>query len=238
MGDAEMNLLSKLFHYLRHLDETQRYGRDLIYEWSQQPNVRRVLDIGCGNGEDLRNIGKAIPHAELHGIDMEIDIESQSLPYPDAHFDLVIINQVLEHCKEVYWIMGEISRVLKQGGTLIVGVPNLATWHDRLLLLIGKQPVEIKLPGPHVRGFTMGALKRFVELDGYFKVIDTAGRGFRPFPREIALALSVIFPDMATSLFLLCQRTAKSGNFIEILDSRGYETNYYKGEGLCLAKTA
>ena len=54
----------------------------------------------------------------------------------------MIANQILEHTKEVFWIWHEIARVLAPQGQLILGVPNLASAHNRLLLLLGRQPTR------------------------------------------------------------------------------------------------
>ena len=43
--------------------------------------------------------------------------------------------------------MHEFSRVLKVGGQIIVGLPNLAALHRRILLLLGKQPTCIRANG-------------------------------------------------------------------------------------------
>ena len=227
------------------------YGRHIIEKWavdrlSRAPGKPAVLDIGCGKGDDLARIREKIgPECQLFGVEgfdeyrqiclqkgittVKLDIERETFPYPDEFFDVVIINQVLEHVKDVFYVVSEISRIVKKKGVVIIGVPNLATWHDRLILMLGRQPSGIKLPGPHVRGITMPALQEFMELDAYFTTVDNKGSGFYPFPAKIAMALARIFPNFATAIFGLFERTDKSGAFIEVLHSRFYETNYYTG---------
>jgi methionine biosynthesis protein MetW len=224
-----------------------RYGRGLVatsaYDHIDGKVNSRVLDIGCGCGDDLQEIKQTVgrmiavfgvesyaPYrtaCEHKGITVsDVDIERARLPYLDNYFDVVIINQVLEHCKDIFWVMSEIHRVLAPGGMVIVGVPNMATWHDRLMLLLGQQPREAKVMGPHVRGFTRPALKEFVSCDGYFDVRKISGVGFRPFPVIIQKLLAWIAPGMATSIFLTATKTEKPGSFIDILKTRYYETNY------------
>jgi hypothetical protein len=41
--------------------------------------------------------------------------------------------------------------------------------------------------------------------------------------------LSKFFPTLSVGLFILRERTAKDGKFIEVLESRFYETPYFKG---------
>lgn len=158
-----------------------------------------------------------------------INIERDALPWPDQYFDIVVINQVLEHTKDCYFVVSEISRVLKTDAKLWIGIPNLAAWHDRLALLIGGQPTCIKIPGPHVRGFTKSGFIQFIECLDFFKVTKFAGSGFLPFPRSLAILFAKLFPNLSTSIFFECQRTSKSGKFIEVLDIRFYQTDFYRG---------
>ena len=83
-----------------------------------------------------------------------IDLEKDIFPYDNDFFDVIIVNQILEHTKELFWIFHEATRVLTVGGKLIIGVPNLASLHNRILLLTGQHPTPIKSSSPHVRGFT------------------------------------------------------------------------------------
>lgn len=86
----------------------------------------------------------SFPEASLHAIECNPDniaglekkgikayplnIETDHLPFQDESVDLVICNQILEHTKEVFVILHEITRVIKIGGSLIVGVPNVASF--------------------------------------------------------------------------------------------------------------
>ncbi|WP_230740647.1 class I SAM-dependent methyltransferase [Methanooceanicella nereidis] len=229
------------------------YGRDIIAGWCNEHAGRqdgmklKVLDIGCGYGADLQNVKSSIADKdlELYGIDYDeqkaealrhnginvrvLDIEKDALPFEDGFFDIIIANQVIEHTKEVFWIFSEVSRTLKKGGILIIGVPNLASLHNRVLLLLGEQPTSIETMGPHVRGYTVPSLKRFIETDGYFRVSKVRGSNFYPFPPPVSSVLSKIFPRFAASSFLLVERLGKSGKFISVFDAREFETPYYKG---------
>ena len=228
------------------------YGRGYIIEWcgaffrQQNRDAYMVLDIGCGSGQDLQNIRNATPlQVTLYGIEIHeptiracegsnitvfpVDIEKEQIPVRDHFFDIIILNQVLEHTKEIFFIFSEISRVLKPEGILIVGVPNLASFHNRLLLLLGRHPTNIETLGPHVRGFTIPALKKFIEADGYFKVIELRGSNFYPFPPVISSGLIRIFRGGSASIFFLIKKTEREGLFIEVLKDMSLETNYFTG---------
>lgn len=242
-------LLARLKAGTEHLN----YGREVIAamvskrEFSAPGSMVRVLDLGMGKGDDLLNIRDALaPNpVELHGIDSyapnveaararairahSANIERDALPFEDRSLDLVVANQVIEHTKDLFWIFSEISRVLRPGGLLVVGVPNLASLHSRVMLVLGMQPSPIGVLGPHVRGFTQGGFREFVEADGYFELLEVRGSNFYPLPPPLAKPASRLLPGLSVSIFFLCRRTGKAGRFIETLESRFFETDYYRG---------
>lgn len=225
------------------------YGRPIILAWVKEFALVRlggikVLDVGCGPGDDLENIIKLLSQhnkmVEAHGLEFnpayqsaarlkgiqveEINLEKDAWPYQDAYFDVVIINQVLEHTKEFFWIISQASRVLKDGGLLIIGTPNLAAWYNRLLLLFGRQPACIKLGSEHFRAFTRRDLSRVMTTWGGFELVASAGSNFYPLPKRLALLFSRLFPSLAVSLFLSFKKktACRFFDFVKNLP----ETNY------------
>lgn len=94
----------------------------------------RILEIGCGRGDDVLFLAREFPAARVRGVDpseeairkavsrVGLDPEGRvafkpggprSLPYPDGFFDLVA--QVGGHLHP-----GEIARVLHPGGHLLL----------------------------------------------------------------------------------------------------------------------
>lgn len=55
-------------------------------------------------------------------------LEGARLPFPDKHFDLVVVIDYLEHIRDDRTFVGELFRVLKAGGELIVNVPHAKRW--------------------------------------------------------------------------------------------------------------
>ena len=171
-----------------------------------------------------------------------IDIEHAQLPFNAHFFDVIICNQVLEHTKEIFWVISEIARVLKIGGTLILGVPNLGSLHNRLALLAGYQPPAIAVFGPHVRGFTVPDLKMFLETRDILKVKKVSGGNFYPFPPKISRLLARLLPSLAVSSFYIVERQG-GGNFLSIFDTEQalglVDTPYFRGgnNGLICGKS-
>jgi len=231
---------------MKIIDRNLNYGRNIVKSFLlRSMPFSKVLDIGAGKGADLLNAKQINNKAILYAIDynsfnleylqdkgiktFKIDIEHEKIPLADSSVDVVIANQILEHIKEVFWVWHEISRVLKTGGKLIVGVPNLASFHNRVLLLLGKQPTCIQNFSAHIRGYTLSDIKKFLEncWEGY-KILSFKGSNFYPFPPFLAVPLSKLFPGMAVSIFLLLEKRKEySGEFIIYVQKAKLETNFF-----------
>ncbi len=237
-----------------HTDE-QEYCRsrivDLVGRFAVDKDpgqVLNILDLGCGEGKDLLNIRKHWPEKKfcLYGVECfapncqkasangitihNINMENALIPAKDGFFDVVIANQIIEHIKEIFWVFSEASRVLKKGGLLIVAFPNIASWHNRVRFLFGNPPGSMELLGPHVRGITRPSFERFIQADGYFELLAVKGNGFYPFPLGLSRILCTVLPMCAVALCFVAKRTSKEGRFIEVLNSRPFETPYFRGQ--------
>jgi SAM-dependent methyltransferase len=97
----------------------------------------KTLDIGCGQkpyehlcssseyiGLDVEN-----PHHPNHKADMFYD--GNIFPFEDESFDSVICNQVFEHVFNPDDFLGEINRVLKDNGRLLMTVPFVWGEHEQ-----------------------------------------------------------------------------------------------------------
>jgi len=159
-----------------------------------------LLDVGCWNGAQTMKYAAVLGAKEVHGVEIfdepisqarlkgiqvsKINLEADQFPFDDNRFDIVICNQVFEHLKQIFLPIDEIWRILKPGGSFILSVPNLASFHNRVMLLFGVQPSSIRVFGPHVRGYTLRALKEFVTTNENFKLEKVAGVGFYPLSPE------------------------------------------------------
>jgi ubiquinone/menaquinone biosynthesis C-methylase UbiE len=54
----------------------------------------------------------------------------ESLPFPDETFDLITMNQVLEHVQNIPRALDEAMRALKPGGILIFSTPNYLSFYE------------------------------------------------------------------------------------------------------------
>ena len=71
--------------------------------------------------------------------DISLDLNHEKLPFNDNTVDVVYSNHTLEHFDEYLFAIGEIHRVLKHGGKLLVGVPYLTLTRYNLVNPYHKQ---------------------------------------------------------------------------------------------------
>lgn len=103
----------------------------------------RILDYGCGKGETVYCLMKDgwdvtgvepffSPAYDIPELNRRIISASLSeTGFPDAHFDMVMMWSVLEHITDPAALLGEISRILKKGGKLLIYVPSYNTGQHR-----------------------------------------------------------------------------------------------------------
>jgi 2-polyprenyl-3-methyl-5-hydroxy-6-metoxy-1,4-benzoquinol methylase len=108
----------------------------------------RILDVGCGTGANLdalRRYGEsfgvdlssdAIEHCRMRGLkDLAIS-RLENLSYSSNSFDIITALDVLEHVDDDLTAMGELYRICRPGGMLLVTVPAygfLWSEHDEAL---------------------------------------------------------------------------------------------------------
>jgi 2-polyprenyl-3-methyl-5-hydroxy-6-metoxy-1,4-benzoquinol methylase len=139
--------------------------------------ARRVLDVGCGAGDNaallrardatVRVVGITHSPAEaaLAAAHLErchvFDIESAWPAEPlaeltAARFDALVFSHVLEHLREPSRVLARFSQLLAPGGSVLIAVPNVLGWRQRLRFLSGRFEYQASgvLDATHLRFFT------------------------------------------------------------------------------------
>jgi SAM-dependent methyltransferase len=108
-------------------------------EWELAPVARyfngRFLNAGCGN-RDLGPWLSGLGVKELTSYDIASDLPGavigslDAMPFADGSFDTILCNAVLEHVERVEAVVGELARILRPGGHLVLAVPFLQPHHD------------------------------------------------------------------------------------------------------------
>jgi len=117
--------------------------------------ARRVLDVGCGEGQISRRAIDGGAHLVV-GVDptaKQLDVAHErgggpayaragagALPFPDASFDAVVACLVFEHIRDVDEAIAEVARVLQPGGRFyfflnhpLLQTPNSGWIDDQIL---------------------------------------------------------------------------------------------------------
>lgn len=112
---------------------------------------KEIVDVGCGTGAILKQLGnpeknvgidlapEAISFCRQRGLNNVRLGDIHALPFPDASFDAVICSSVLYHqwVHHVENAVGEMHRVLRPGGVLLINVPAfpfLYSAHDEAVM--------------------------------------------------------------------------------------------------------
>lgn len=119
----------------------RRWSRAFIQNWIQslsesflEKNVRG-LEIGSGE-QTIAPVGCTVlsdayaEHAGANSLATEF-FPAEQIPYPDAHFDFILNEHVLEHLPNPIRALREWRRVLKPGGELFLFLPHPARTFDR-----------------------------------------------------------------------------------------------------------
>jgi len=128
------------------------YARKVLDRLQIDPTGKTALEVGCGGGiltEEIAAMGfittgidpaeeslqAAANHARETGLRISYEPGTgESIPYPDASFDVVFCCDVLEHVRDLPKVIREISRVLKPGGVFIYDTIN-RTFVSKLVMI-------------------------------------------------------------------------------------------------------
>ena len=113
---------------------------------------KRILDVGCGDGSLARAIRAEWP-AQVCGLTYSeeearlaregteriwvADLDRFDVPDLGA-FDCIVCSHVLEHLVDPWRVLAKLRGHLEPGGTLIVALPNLLFWRNRVEMLRGR----------------------------------------------------------------------------------------------------
>ncbi len=133
-----------------------------------------MLDVGCGSGRYiylLKERGWDVKGVDLsfteYGRDvLGVDIFEGGLTdagYADGSFDVVTFWWTLEHMHDPVSVLKEARRVLKKGGLLIVGVPNIESIEASVFK---RNWFHLYIP-KHINHFSQRSLDRMLKIAGF-----------------------------------------------------------------------
>jgi 2-polyprenyl-3-methyl-5-hydroxy-6-metoxy-1,4-benzoquinol methylase len=171
---SEINSHIQNYNEDYYLKTAREYNEMYSYYLPEDKNAS-ILDIGCGNGIFLYFLKKQ-GYTNFQGIDADqssINIvhkhitdkaeKADAFEFLDkkpATFDLIVMNEVLEHINkdEIIPLIGRVYNSLKKGGIFICYVPNMENpftiytrYHDFT----------------HTIGFTQNSLRMVLKAGGF-----------------------------------------------------------------------
>jgi ubiquinone/menaquinone biosynthesis C-methylase UbiE len=129
--------------YLQTVSEVLRPVKNRSYLLMQIEKEQKILDVGCGPGTDTINLAKLVGQlGQICGVDHDSEMiekarqraeqeevsawvehkcsDSKSLPYQDNYFDASRSERVFQHLLDPQSTLGEMVRVTKKGGWIVV----------------------------------------------------------------------------------------------------------------------
>ena len=157
------------------------YVNASVFETVHRLEVRsgdHLLDVACGTGVLLREIGERYPDVQLSGVDLsahmlimaqnrigssaELQVaRAEQLPYAPESFDVVVCTNAFHYFRRPAPVIEEIERVLKPGGRVVI-----TDWcHDYLICKLCDITLRW-IDKAHYRTYTAVELRSFIESAG------------------------------------------------------------------------
>jgi len=178
-----------------------RFGQDrrlnLIRHYAPLEDAR-ILDIGCGLGVYVRKFREFSDR--VCGIDIDAKRlregakttpglllgVGEHLPFREGVFDVVVLNEVIEHVSDDASTMREALRILRPGGRVVVYAPNRLYPFETHGIYIGEKfifgniPLINWLPDalrnrlvPHARAYTKRGIRKTYDALGARVLAET-----------------------------------------------------------------
>lgn len=200
-----------------HLDQQWRQTGAIqktanIIDICKNRKFKKVLEVGAGDGSIIELLNRKHFAEELYAADISesgireikqkkieslkdvILFDGYTLPYPDQHFDLLILSHVLEHVEHERVLLREIKRV---SAMQVIEVPKDYRFG------VDKK-VNHFINYGHINVYTPSSLKFLLKTEG-FEILDELNRLYS---KEIYLfnknKFSQKFPALLTYYFKLC----------------------------------
>jgi SAM-dependent methyltransferase len=158
------------------------------------PSHTRVLDCGCGAGDNARLLQAR--GSRVVGITISPDEQASASAYCErayladleqglpqeigGGFDIILLSHVLEHLRHPERVLQDARRLLAPDGMLAVALPNVLAYSNRCKFLAGS--FEYTSGGvmdeTHVRFYTFASGKRLLVENGYTVVTALAEGAF------------------------------------------------------------
>jgi SAM-dependent methyltransferase len=163
----------------------------------------RILDIGCGLGvyvRKLREFSDARPGGRVCGIDIDpkrlregarttpglMLAVGEHLPFRDGTFDVIVLNEVIEHVQDDRATIAEALRILEPGGRIVIYAPNRLYPFETHGVYLREKFIHRNVPlvnwlptplrdrlVPHAKAYTKSGIRKLWRGTGARVIVET-----------------------------------------------------------------
>jgi len=176
--------------------------------------TQTLLDIGCGGGAFGAAVKATMPcsvvgvtYSEAEGRLARQNLDHVAVadlnhfdPTSLGQFDCIVCSHVLEHLHEPQQVLARLRACLNPGGRLLVALPNVLFWKQRLQFMRGRFSYTDGglMDRTHVRFFDWNSAEQLVHEAGFRTIHRHADGGF-PLSRLVGPVLGKLIDRWALS---------------------------------------
>ena len=190
-------------------------------------SAERILEAGCASGLFGAQL-KRRPNVEVWGIEYDSvsaesardrldmvfagDILELTDHLPNAYFDCVIFNDVLEHLVDPFAVLLKVKSKLAKGGLIVCSIPNIRFFYTFKNFIVSKhwkyEDAGI-MDKTHLRFFTKRSIEDMFDSLGY-RIVELKGiNGINSWKFSLLNALSMGYLSDTRYLQFACVVTPK-----------------------------
>ena len=200
--------------------EAKRRSLELVRQFVEPG---RLLMVGCGDGLELGLAQQTGWNVEGYDVDPAITadvaaefgvpVHSGSFPdldLPAGHYNVVFMDQVIEHLKDPEPYLLSCKRLLRKGGVLFLGMPNIGSLANRGKTMLDQLGFKRKRRGNHYASkhhvfyYSPAVLTRVLRDRYGFDILTTRG-SLKPQRNPVTPFLSRWLPNLDSGFILLAR---------------------------------
>ncbi len=170
------NVISPFDYYFENRNDDEKTFKDRLNLIEKYSKRGRLLDLGCAIGT-LSNVAKKNGW-DVYGVDINkksvnyckevlgLNVKEgnfEELEFQEDFFDVVLMNDFLEHVPLPTKALEKTNRILKKGGIIFIVTPKL----DSGMAKISKARWLHLKPNEHLYYFSSKTMKKFLEKTGF-----------------------------------------------------------------------
>ncbi|MCA8958156.1 MAG: class I SAM-dependent methyltransferase [Planctomycetes bacterium] len=184
----------------------------------------RMLSVGSGDGTELaiaKELGFAVEGYDIDPVittqvsrAMDVPVHSgrfENLALDPGSFDVVFLDQVLEHPKNPADYLRKIRALLEPGGLMYLGMPNIGSWSNRAKTLASRLRLRGAARGNHYSTqhhlfyYTPRVIRALLERRFGFRVERIRG-SLKPQRNPVTPWVSRFLPNSDSSFLVIARK--------------------------------